>query len=117
ASLPTTQPGMKLMCIVLLGLVSLSWCRPTDILDIDLSNHEHEQEGKAGVAVEGEYSWVHPNGQEFVVKYIADDNGFRVLDSELPAEPEAEEPEEDSAEPAAAVVKSAAVDDSDEEDD
>ncbi|CAL4073076.1 unnamed protein product, partial [Meganyctiphanes norvegica] len=109
-----TQPNMKLMCIVLLGLVSVAWCRPSnDILDIDLSNHEHEQEGEAGVAVEGEYSWVHPNGQEFVVRYIADDNGFRVLDSELPAEPE--EAEDDSAEPAAAVVKSA-VPDSDEDD-
>ena len=68
--------------------------RPSDILDIDLDNHEHEQEGEAGVAVEGEYSWVHPNGQEFVVRYIADDMGYRVLPNEEPEAPEADSEEE-----------------------
>ena len=53
---------------------------------------EHEQEGVPGTAVEGEYSWVAPNGQEVYVKYVADDKGFRVLDSEgtLPGDAEVE---------------------------
>merc|ERR1712142_1038174 len=113
-SLLQHTPNMKLLCIVLLGLVAVACCRPSEILDIDLDNHEHEQEGEAGHAVEGEYSWTHPNGQEFVVKYIADDMGFRVLDSELPAAPE--EPEADSEETAAVVYAAVVVGSSEEED-
>merc|ERR1712106_175482 len=94
ASLLHHTPNMKLLCIVSLGLVAVAWSRPSDILDIDLDNHEHEQEGEAGVAVEGEYSWVHPNGQEYVVRYIADDMGYRVLPNEAVEEPEADSEEE-----------------------
>merc|ERR1719427_1692257 len=100
------------MCLILLGLVALSAARPSDIIDfeVDAGNQEqeHEQEGVAGKAVEGEYSWTAPNGEEFVVKYIADHLGYRIVDSN--ALPEA--PEADLAQPRAAEV-----DDEEEDDD
>merc|ERR1712029_927057 len=78
------------------GLFALAAARPSDILnyEVDAENqsHEHEQEGTAGRAVEGEYSWTAPNGEEFVVKYIADHLGYRIVESNaLPEAPEAED--------------------------
>merc|ERR1712055_643664 len=103
--------NMKTLCLVLLGLVVLAAARPSDIIDfeVDTDNleHEHEQEGVAGKAVEGEYSWTGPNGEEYVVKYIADHLGFRILDSN--ALPEA--PEADLAQPKAVEVEEEADDD------
>merc|ERR1711872_111212 len=95
--------SMKTMCLVLLGFFALAAARP-DILNYSVeegdNEHEHEQEGTAGVAVEGEYSWTAPNGEELVVKYIADHLGYRVVESNaLPEAPEAisaEEAEEDN---------------------
>merc|ERR1711962_474970 len=95
--------NMKTLCLVLLGLFALAAARP-DILNYSIeegdNEHEHEQEGTAGVAVEGEYSWTAPNGEELVVKYIADHLGYRVVESNaLPEAPEAvsaEEAEEDN---------------------
>ncbi|CAL4191459.1 unnamed protein product, partial [Meganyctiphanes norvegica] len=49
-----------------------------DGADVDLA---HVQEGKAGTAVTGEYSWESPEGITFVVKYIADELGYRVVES------------------------------------
>merc|ERR1711962_1294623 len=95
--------NMKTVCLVLLGLFALAAARP-DILNYSVeegdNEHEHEQEGTAGVAVEGEYSWTAPDGEELVVKYIADHLGYRVVKSNaLPEAPEAvsaEEAEEDN---------------------
>merc|ERR1711942_2297 len=76
---------MKTMCLVLLGLFALAAALPSDILnyevDADNQSHEHEQEGVAGMAVEGEYSWTAPNGGKLVVKYIADHLGYRIVES------------------------------------
>merc|ERR1712128_132413 len=105
--------NMNTLCIILLGLFALAAARPSDIIDfeVDTENHEHEheQEGVAGKAVEGEYSWTGPNGEEFVVKYIADHLGYRVIESN--ALPEA--PEVDLAQPKAVEVTDE-VDDDDE---
>merc|ERR1711872_16530 len=86
--------NMKTMCLVLLGLFALAAARP-DILNYSVeegdNEHEHEQEGTAGTAVEGEYSWTAPNGEELVVKYIADHLGYRIVESNaLPEAPEAD---------------------------
>merc|ERR1712055_1178779 len=86
---------MKVLAIVLLGLFALSAARPSDIInyevDEDNQEQEHEQEGTPGVAVEGEYSWTAPNGEELVVKYIADHLGYRIVESNaLPEAPEAD---------------------------
>ncbi|CAL4232311.1 unnamed protein product [Meganyctiphanes norvegica] len=86
---------MKITCLVLLGFFALATARPSDIInfevDTDNLEHEHEQEGVAGRAVEGEYSWTAPNGEEYVVKYIADHLGYRIVESNaLPIAPEAD---------------------------
>merc|ERR1712142_822511 len=102
--------NMKTLCLVLLAAA-----RPSDIIDFEVDKdnqeQEHEQEGVAGKAVEGEYSWTAPNGEEFIVKYIADHLGFRIVDSN--ALPEA--PEADLAQPRAAEVDD--EEDEEEEDD
>merc|ERR1712142_999440 len=106
--------NMKTLCLILLGLFALAAARPSDIIDfeVDTDNleHEHEQEGVAGQAVEGEYSWTGPNGEEYVVKYIADHLGFRIVESN--ALPEA--PEADLAQPKAVEVEDEAEDDDEE---
>merc|ERR1712142_1179614 len=103
--------NMKTLCLIFLGLFALAASRPSDIIDfeVDTENqeHEHEQEGVAGTAVEGEYSWTGPSGEEFVVKYIVDHLGFRIVDSN--ALPEA--PEADLAQPKAVEVDNEAEDD------
>merc|ERR1711915_915823 len=75
---------MKVLAIVALGLVALAAARPSnDIIDFETDNIEHEQEGQAGRAVEGEYSWVAPDGNEYKIKYIADNLGYRVVESNV----------------------------------
>ncbi|XP_064102056.1 cuticle protein CP575-like [Macrobrachium nipponense] len=83
---------MKVLCIVALGtLLALAAAYPSDIIDFETDHMEHEQEGQPGRAVEGEYSWVAPDGNEYVVKYVADHLGYRVLDSNaIPEAPEAD---------------------------
>ncbi|XP_042872989.1 uncharacterized protein LOC122253765 [Penaeus japonicus] len=72
---------MKLqLLLVLVGLAALAYARP-DVLDFEGDDHEHEQEGNPGSSVEGTYSWTSPEGQEFYVKYVADEDGYRVVES------------------------------------
>merc|ERR1711872_491987 len=118
---PKYNLNMKLLIIVLLGLFALSAARPSDIINFsveeDNAEQEHEQEGTAGSAVEGEYSWTAPNGEEFVVKYIADHMGYRIVESNaLPEAPEAQD-EEDVAEFRAAEEDEEDEDEEEEEDD
>ncbi|XP_071534555.1 cuticle protein CP575-like [Panulirus ornatus] len=72
---------MKVMLIIALGLVALAAAKPGDVFDFDGDDAEHEQDGSPGHSVTGEYKWESPEGDEFVVKYIADDKGYRVLES------------------------------------
>ncbi|XP_071534848.1 cuticle protein CP575-like [Panulirus ornatus] len=72
---------MKVLLIIALGLVALAAAKPNEIFDFDGENAEHDQDGDPGQAVTGEYKWQSPEGNEFVVKYIADDKGYRVLES------------------------------------
>ncbi|XP_064104239.1 larval cuticle protein 16/17-like [Macrobrachium nipponense] len=75
---------MKVLLIVSLGLVALVAARPSnDIIDFETDHMEHEQEGQPGRAVEGEYSWVAPDGNEYVVKYVADHLGYRVVEDNV----------------------------------
>ncbi|XP_069984540.1 cuticle protein CP575-like [Penaeus vannamei] len=66
-----------------LVLVALASARPLDIIDIEQDHMEHEQEGVPGTAVAGEYSWVAPDGNEYHVKYVADHNGYRIVDDNV----------------------------------
>ncbi|XP_066957089.1 cuticle protein 7-like [Macrobrachium rosenbergii] len=51
------------------------------VLDVEGDEHSHKQDGEAGDKVEGYYSWTSPEGEEFYVKYVADEDGYRVVDS------------------------------------
>ncbi|XP_066957285.1 larval cuticle protein 9-like [Macrobrachium rosenbergii] len=108
---------MKVLVIACLGMMALVAARPSDdVIDFETDLMEHEQEGQPGRAVEGEYSWVAPDGNEYVVKYVADHLGYRVLDSNvLPEVVEAEEADEDDEEGPAAFR--AFEDDDEAEDD
>ncbi|KAF2364142.1 Insect cuticle protein [Trinorchestia longiramus] len=76
---------MNMKClVVLLLLASLgSTGRAKDIIDYESDHGDHEQEGTAGEAVEGEYSWVSPDGTEHYVKYVADHLGYQVVKSDV----------------------------------
>merc|ERR1712168_1190888 len=82
SSTSSSSAKMNQLCVaVLLGLCCAgALARPKDdIIDIELDQMEHEQEGVAGTAVEGEYSWIAPNGEEVKVKYVADHLGYRAV--------------------------------------
>ncbi|XP_064102158.1 cuticle protein 16.8-like [Macrobrachium nipponense] len=51
------------------------------VFDFEGDDHFHKQEGEPGNKVEGYYSWTSPEGEEFYVKYVADEDGYRVVDS------------------------------------
>ncbi|XP_027230122.2 cuticle protein CP575-like [Penaeus vannamei] len=74
---------MKILILFALGLVALAAARPSDIIDFEEDHMEHEQEGIPGTAVEGEYSWVAPDGNEYHVKYVADRFGYRIVDDNV----------------------------------
>ncbi|XP_018026604.1 cuticle protein CP575 [Hyalella azteca] len=74
---------MKFKCTLLLALTLVSAAPAKDIIDYETKQGEHEQEGTAGKAVEGEYSWVSPDGTEYYVKYVADHLGYRVVESDV----------------------------------
>ncbi|XP_042859227.1 cuticle protein CP575-like [Penaeus japonicus] len=74
---------MKVLILFALGLVALAAARPSDIIDFEEDHMEHEQEGVPGTAVEGEYSWVAPDGNEYHVKYVADRFGYRIVDDNV----------------------------------
>ncbi|XP_042878156.1 fibrous sheath CABYR-binding protein-like [Penaeus japonicus] len=50
--------------------------RPRTIVDYNAGSHSRRESGLPGIAVEGEYRWRTPNGQENVVRYTADKNGY-----------------------------------------
>ncbi|XP_068214647.1 cuticle protein CP575-like [Palaemon carinicauda] len=87
---------MKTLVLIGLCLVALAAARPSDIVDFELDDHEQEQEGQAGRAVQGEYSWTAPDGNEYYVKYVADHNGYRIVeDNVVPVAPDSDLPEVD----------------------
>ncbi|XP_076028425.1 uncharacterized protein LOC143017520 [Oratosquilla oratoria] len=56
-------------------------CRPDEIIDVELEDQHHDAEGDAGDEVSGSYSWTSPEGVEYFVKYVADEDGYRVVES------------------------------------
>ncbi|XP_064102134.1 uncharacterized protein LOC135212533 [Macrobrachium nipponense] len=67
--------------IILTALAALTSAHPGTVLDIAEEDHAHKQEGETGHKVEGSYSWTSPEGTEFYVKYIADELGYRIVES------------------------------------
>merc|ERR1719347_1737373 len=72
---------MKFTLIVLLGLAALATARPDSVLDFDLDDIHQEQDIDDDHVITGSYSWTSPEGTQYFVKYIADDKGYRVLES------------------------------------
>merc|ERR1712183_674594 len=72
--------NMKLFLIVLLGLAAIAAARPDSVLSLELEDFHHDQDVDDQV-VTGTYSYTSPEGVEVFVTYIADEDGFRVVDS------------------------------------
>merc|ERR1739838_829388 len=75
-----THTTMKITMAILLGLVAVAIARPT-IFDFEGEDASHEQDGSPGEEVQGSYSWTSPEGDEFYVKYVADGDGYRIVES------------------------------------
>ncbi|KAK8382879.1 hypothetical protein O3P69_011440 [Scylla paramamosain] len=68
--------------VVVVAAAALGEARPSDtVFNYEGQDHKHYQKGETGRKVEGYYSWFSPEGQEFYVKYVADELGYRVLES------------------------------------
>ncbi|XP_042219387.1 uncharacterized protein LOC121864430 [Homarus americanus] len=67
--------------VAMLAMVALTVARPDTILDFEGDQQQQTQTGKGGEKVEGSYSWTSPEGEEFYVKYVADEHGYRVVES------------------------------------
>ncbi|XP_069936080.1 uncharacterized protein [Cherax quadricarinatus] len=82
---------MKCCMIVLLGLAAITAARPDFSLGFsreDFSREDFSREDSHQVQVisrdnviTGSYSWTSPEGVKFFVKYIADKDGYRILES------------------------------------
>ncbi|XP_068214660.1 uncharacterized protein [Palaemon carinicauda] len=71
---------MKITLFVLFGLATLAMARPFSVFDFDLDDIHQDQDFDDHV-ITGSYSWVAPGGTRYFVRYIADDDGYRVLES------------------------------------
>lgn len=56
--------------------------RPSTIYNYGTDLLENRQTGTSGRAVQGGYSWTAPNGQTFSVNYVADNKGYRIVNSQ-----------------------------------
>ncbi|XP_071534862.1 uncharacterized protein [Panulirus ornatus] len=75
---------MRPFTVVLLAMLATvvpAAGHPRPLLDFDADDHYHEQEGQAGTAITGSYGWTSPEGYHFLVRYVADKDGYRVLES------------------------------------
>ncbi|KAG7170540.1 cuticular protein 47Eg-like [Homarus americanus] len=68
---------MKCFVLVVLGLVALVTARP----DVDLDEITQIQDIAEDNTITGSYSWKSPEGVEYFVKYIADGDGYRIVES------------------------------------
>ncbi|KAK4296218.1 hypothetical protein Pmani_031270 [Petrolisthes manimaculis] len=49
--------------------------------DFDAEDMHQDQDIGNGNVITGTYSWTSPEGTQYFVKYVADRNGYRVVDS------------------------------------
>ncbi|XP_050702018.1 cuticle protein AM1199-like isoform X9 [Eriocheir sinensis] len=64
---------------LVLSLAAVVACHPG--FDFEGDDQSHDQTGEAGSNVEGSYRWTSPEGEEFFVRYVADELGYRVMES------------------------------------
>ncbi|XP_071534557.1 cuticle protein 16.8-like [Panulirus ornatus] len=72
---------MKCLMLVLLGLATLVAARPDSVVDISEEDIHQSMEVGDDNTMTGSFSWTSPEGTQYFVKYIADGNGFRILES------------------------------------
>ncbi|KAG7170520.1 Cuticular protein 47Eg-like 1 [Homarus americanus] len=72
---------VRVVVVAIVALVARVSGHPGPILDFEADDHHHEQEGDPGSAITGSYGWTSPEGVNFLVRYVADKNGYRVLES------------------------------------
>merc|ERR1712212_603575 len=70
--------------VLALTIVRVAVVLGDDVFSYEGDNHQHSQDGDAGDSVQGEYSWTSPEGEEFHVKYVADDKGYRAYSDAIP---------------------------------
>merc|ERR1711887_254938 len=67
--------------LVLLGLFALAVARPDNIVDADDIAIEHNVDDDG--VITGSYRFTDPDGNQQFVKYIADEDGYRILESNV----------------------------------
>ncbi|XP_071534855.1 uncharacterized protein [Panulirus ornatus] len=72
---------MKCTVLVLLGLAALVAARPDSVLNFDLEDMHLDLDIADDTSMTGTYMWTSPEGVQYYVNYVADDAGYRVLDS------------------------------------
>ncbi|XP_068215116.1 cuticular protein 47Eg-like [Palaemon carinicauda] len=73
---------MKFSLFVLFGLLAaVALARPDSVFDFDLDDIHQDQDIDDDQVITGTYSWTSPEGTEFFVRYVADDDGYRVVES------------------------------------
>ncbi|XP_076028424.1 uncharacterized protein LOC143017519 [Oratosquilla oratoria] len=70
----------SLTVLLLLGLAAIAVCRPDTIINFELEDQAHELEGDAEER-SGTVSWTSPEGVNLYYKYVADEYGYRIVES------------------------------------
>ncbi|XP_066957142.1 uncharacterized protein [Macrobrachium rosenbergii] len=81
SSVSLSAVAMKITLFVLIALAALATTKPISVLNYDLDDIHHDQDINEDAIVTGSYTWTSPEGEEFFVRYIADENGFRIVES------------------------------------
>ncbi|XP_050701843.1 uncharacterized protein LOC126988092 [Eriocheir sinensis] len=77
-----TAMVVVVMLAVVLEVVEVVEVEEEDmVLGYDTADQHHFQRGRPGQAVMGVYGWTSPEGVHFLVRYIADAAGYRVLET------------------------------------
>ncbi|XP_042885197.1 cuticular protein 47Eg-like [Penaeus japonicus] len=66
--------------LALLALVAVAAARPDKVFELDLDDFHHDQD-VSNQNIQGTYSWTSPEGDKFFIKYIADGDGYRIVES------------------------------------
>ncbi|XP_064102171.1 uncharacterized protein LOC135212557 [Macrobrachium nipponense] len=53
----------------------------SSIVDFETKNQMQVQDGVPGENVDGTYFWISPENYAFLVRYVADEKGYRVVES------------------------------------
>ncbi|XP_045114184.1 uncharacterized protein LOC123506291 [Portunus trituberculatus] len=72
---------MKCFVLTLFCLVALVAARPESVFDFDLEDIHQDMDISDDATITGTYRWRSPEGDEYFVRYVADDDGYRVLES------------------------------------